>query len=662
MMPMCSTNVVIPVLSSMLVVVALLGRPETYKRLFDVAKNILRTDPNRNSKPNYIGRAEKVIGDFANNSTATYNSSWSNSFWAKRYPTLLAMLRNPNGRVGMYPTQVRFYNNGFLSNSKDTEFSPGFAAVRGSVKLANSRFKNVNNLDFQFNTVPSGMKNIPFGSIGLRTDSYRKTIPNKNTYRSTVRKRFAGESSYRNGRYSSSVTNTLVYYNSGPLLMPGTQSGLPPSGGGDQDTGTFVNRNEYLYDFGTPSSPVFNGYRRLTERTTRGYVRWSNNSGLNSADRGSANNELNRDFVYSSAAKTLIHQVANGNYRVTVNLFDANSRHDNMQVKAEGQVKLSNQTWGAGSGNKTLEFEVNVTDGNLNLEFSDQGGNDPNWVLNRLVVTKIESSSPPPPPSGGGGSGTAPRTTSANNTGSFVNAARYQWDFGTASSPLSDGYSRVTEATTQGYARWTNNSGLNSVDRGGSQNALNRDFVYSSSAKTFSQQIANGTYEVAVNLFDANYRHDNMQVRAEGQVKLSNQTFGAGSGNETKTFNVTVSDGRLDLEFSDQGGNDRNWVLSRIVVTRSSGGSSGGGSTGGGGTSTARQFDFGTTSSPLFSGYTRVSPNTRSGAYRWTNTVNAADRGTTGNNNEINRDFIYSNQSRNFEPLVTKVAPMPTGS
>jgi len=69
----------------------------------------------------------------------------------------------------------------------------------------------------------------------------------------------------------------------------------------------------------------------------------------------------------------------------------------------------------------------------------------------------------------GDGTGTAPQTSSANNTGSFYNAATYQWDFGSANSPLFSGYSRVTEATTQGYARWTNGSGLRSADRGGSR-------------------------------------------------------------------------------------------------------------------------------------------------------------------------------------------------
>jgi len=246
----------------------------------------------------------------------------------------------------------------------------------------------------------------------------------------------------------------------------------------------------------------------------------------------------------------------------------------------------------------------------------------------------------------GDGTGTAPQTTSSTNTGAFYNAATYQWDFGTTTSPLFNGYSRISEATTQGYARWSNNSGVRSVDRGGSQNALNRDFVYSNQAKTFSQEIANGTYEVAVNLFDANYLHDNMQVRAEGQVKLSNQTFGASAGNDTRTFNVTVTDGQLDLEFSDQGGNDRNWVLNRIVITRSN--SSGGGNSGGG-SSQPLQFDFGTASSPLQADYIRVSPDTRSGAYRWTNNVSATDRGTAGNANSLNRDLNYLNQSRDFE-------------
>jgi len=268
-----------------------------------------------------------VLGDFADNATATYNQEWDNSFWGQRYSLLRFMLRNPDGRLGMYPTQNRFYENGFQANSIDAEASPGFAAIRGSQQLANSRFENVNNLNFQFTSVPTGMKNIPFGNIGLRTDSYRSSVPNKNSYRNAIRQRYSGESSFRNERYNSGTVNALVYYNSGPLLMPDSQSGLGVKLGDATKNpapprGTVVVNlaaDRYDYDLGTDTSPVLNGFQRISQ-ITRGDITWS--VAPRSVDRGSASgaNAANRDLVFNSTTTTLSHKIANGVWTVVLNM------------------------------------------------------------------------------------------------------------------------------------------------------------------------------------------------------------------------------------------------------------------------------------------------------------------------------------------------------
>ena len=85
----------------------------------------------RQLKKNYLGRAEKKIGDFANNSNGTYNSSWDNSFWAKRYPYLRDSLR-PNNHLAMYADQLRFYDNLFNGNRKNFEKPSGYGNERGS--------------------------------------------------------------------------------------------------------------------------------------------------------------------------------------------------------------------------------------------------------------------------------------------------------------------------------------------------------------------------------------------------------------------------------------------------------------------------------------------------------------------------------------------------
>jgi len=541
--------------------IALLGRPETYERNYNVARDLLRTDPNRDSKPNYIGRAEKVLGDFADNATATYNQEWDNSFWGQRYSLLRFMLRNPDGRLGMYPTQNRFYENGFQANSIDAEASPGFAAIRGSQQLANSRFENVNNLNFQFTSVPTGMKNIPFGNIGLRTDSYRSSVPNKNSYRNAIRQRYSGESSFRNERYNSGTVNALVYYNSGPLLMPDSQSGLGVKLGDATKNpapprGTVVVNlaaDRYDYDLGTDTSPVLNGFQRISQ-ITRGDITWS--VAPRSVDRGSASgaNAANRDLVFNSTTTTLSHKIANGVWTVVLNMGDASAPHDQMQVSAEGG-QIVRGSINSNPGQFTaVNFDVNVSDGQLNLVFSDEGGSDANWVATRLSLVRK------------GDLPTGPANTV--DSGPFVDQNEYFHDFGTEDSPVFNGYSKITQNTTQGYVRWASNNGIDSRDRGSGNNDLNRDFVFSSQARTLIHQVTNGAYKVTLNLFDANGQHDNMQVRAEGAIKLTNQTWGSSAGNQTLTFDVDVSDGALNLEFSDQGGSDQNWVLNRVIVAK----------------------------------------------------------------------------------------------
>jgi len=204
--------------------VSLLGRPETYNRVNDEALRFLREDPNANRKENYLGRAEQIIGDFANNATGEYNTSWNNSFWAQRYPLLRNMLSG--GRLGMFPSQVRVYDNGFQGNGTNFKRSSGFGAELRSQTLGNGNFVDPTNLNFKFTSVPTGMKAIPFESIGLKTNSYRSSVPNKTTYRRAVRDRWINNNGRPGGSYNSNTANNLVYYNTGALIVPGSQSGL----------------------------------------------------------------------------------------------------------------------------------------------------------------------------------------------------------------------------------------------------------------------------------------------------------------------------------------------------------------------------------------------------------------------------------------------------
>ncbi len=143
------------------------------------------------------------------------------------------------------------------------------------------------------------------------------------------------------------------------------------------------------------------------------------------------------------------------------------------------------------------------------------------------------------------------------------------YDFGTASSPVASGYNRVTETTAYsaslGYG-WTDTTTLESRDRGGPDD-LGRDFVMdSSAARTFRVDLPNKTYTVLVEQGDKDFPHDNMVVKANGTTVLPDVDTAAGSW-ANNSFQVTVSDGSLRLEFSDAGGSDPTWVVNAVTIS-----------------------------------------------------------------------------------------------
>ena len=132
-------------------------------------------------------------------------------------------------------------------------------------------------------------------------------------------------------------------------------------------------------------------------------------------------------------------------------------------------------------------------------------------------------------------------------------------DFGTSSSPVAVGYTRVTAADAwDGTLGWqAGATNLLELDRAiGSD--LYRDFNYLESG-TFSVAVPDGTYDVTVTLGDmAGVIHDQMGVFLEAaQVDTVTTVPGDVASN---TYTVTVSDGVLDLLLDDLGGNNP-WVM-----------------------------------------------------------------------------------------------------
>jgi serine protease len=365
------------------------------------------------------------------------------------------------------------------------------------------------------------------------------------------------------------------------------------------------------FDFGPSGASIEAGYVEVTESTlysaSLGFG-WSDAS-LASRDRG-APDDLRRDFVFSNANHTFSVDLANGEYEITVMVGDQSYTHDEIDVYAENIQVVDDLTAVAGAFQQAT-FWVNVTDGLLNLRFLDDGGADPNWVVNALT---LQPGSPPPLPTEGA------------------------FDFGTPGSPLAEGYTNATASTlysaTAGYG-WTTTVGMGSRDRGSPDN-LRRDLVFASTNGTFNVDLQDGEYQVILVIGDQSYTHDLIDVYAEGIRQVNNLSVAANTFIET-TFSVTVSDGQLNLLFHDDGGVDANWVVNALVVQPAP-------------APADVYFDFGTGASPVAANYTAVSESTLYSAfvgYGWRSTagLGSRDRGVP---DDLRRDLVFSGVDRTF--------------
>jgi len=111
---------------------------------------------------------------------------------------------------------------------------------------------------------------------------------------------------------------------------------------GDNPDDTFIqtdpNQTVFDYDLGTGTSPVLNGFTRVSP-DTNGDVFFTGT--VTARDRGNMPNvnAANRDFISGSDSATFNHNLANGRYRVAVNLSDPLNDLDNQLVFAEGSAE-----------------------------------------------------------------------------------------------------------------------------------------------------------------------------------------------------------------------------------------------------------------------------------------------------------------------------------
>lgn len=145
-------------------------------------------------------------------------------------------------------------------------------------------------------------------------------------------------------------------------------------------------------------------------------------------------------------------------------------------------------------------------------------------------------------------------------------AVSYNYDPGTATSPVQSGAERITPGAN-GDIYWSTE--VQAIDRDDSgANNYNRDFIYGSEDTTLEIKLPRGAWSVAMNMSDYGEAHDDMTVTVEGELKHSS----INSNPTTQpapyaSFTTEVLDGSLSITFGDAGGTDPNWVVSRISPT-----------------------------------------------------------------------------------------------
>jgi len=152
-----------------------------------------------------------------------------------------------------------------------------------------------------------------------------------------------------------------------------------------------VSAVEFKFDFQPSGSPVQDGFIEINKddlyAVSPGYG-WDTGLGspANDFDRA-IGGDLERDFIYDSADRQFNVDLPNGKYDVTVYLGDKGAfAHDDVFIDAEaGSWDLSDVDTTAGEV-KVLTFGITVSDGQLNILFRDNGGADPNWVSEGLII------------------------------------------------------------------------------------------------------------------------------------------------------------------------------------------------------------------------------------------------------------------------------------
>jgi hypothetical protein len=183
---------------------------KTRRMAADYASGKLR----RGDKMDHLWRTEQVVGV----------KGWDRPLWAEKYPLFhKVMSSDPYS-----PIECRFVGNLFHGNVQEFSFRTGwgktdtchpkeipYVITKDNAAVDLGIFMDPAALDFQVKAgvkLAHGIQAIPFAKIGLYLDEYRTAMPDKRTYRSAVRARFANRAAFdEKAVYDPATINALMY-------------------------------------------------------------------------------------------------------------------------------------------------------------------------------------------------------------------------------------------------------------------------------------------------------------------------------------------------------------------------------------------------------------------------------------------------------------------
>ncbi len=178
------------------------------KKSYDIHKAIEK-DPNhmyKNTKENYIGRLEKIIGE----------KGWEKYPWKEKYPKFYEVMSDTAIYGRLWPIRYHIEANYFYNNTKGDhtikKVSPEAWSkniVEDELLISPGDFVDYEKMDFRFKN-PDIFPDIPFNTIGLKINQYRKSMPDKQSYRIAIKDFFNG---------ISSMPGTELKYDSSKLMI-----------------------------------------------------------------------------------------------------------------------------------------------------------------------------------------------------------------------------------------------------------------------------------------------------------------------------------------------------------------------------------------------------------------------------------------------------------